>query len=401
MIQRILTGRRMTGRTLSIAVLAACIAVSGVYFGFFHQAKAGTPSFATVSVRRADLEDVVTALGKLEPATYVDVGAQVSGQLMKLHVDIGSVVKKGDLLAEIDPRSLLSKVEADKATLANLEATLAERKAKLAQAERNYKRDARLRKQNAASELSAQTSETEYKVLVAQVKAVDAQIRQAKATLDSDELNLSYAKIYAPIAGTVVSLSVKEGQTLNNNQTAPTLLRLAELEVMTVWASVSEADVNKILPGMDVYFTTIGDSATRYYTKVQKILPSYTEENDVIMYDVIFDVENPKGIFLPAMNTQVFFVRGQAKDALFLPAESLTSVPGRVGGAGGAGGGDSAQLTVLLPNGKQEVRTVTLGVRTRTAVQVVEGLAEGETIKVAASAKSRASGGMRPMTPRL
>ena len=155
-------------------ILAAFIALGivGVYFVFFHESTKDSPDYSLAVVQRMDLEDVGSSLGKLEPATYVDVGAQVSGQLQILHVDLGKVVKKGDLLAEIDPRLHIAKVNADKATLANLEAGLAERRANLIQAERNYKRDAELRRQNAASELSAQTRETEFKVAKAQVAAV-------------------------------------------------------------------------------------------------------------------------------------------------------------------------------------------------------------------------------------
>ena len=368
----------------------------GLYFGIFPPAKADSPTAALYTVQRSDLEDVVTSLGKLEPATYVDVGAQVSGQIQNLHVELGSHVMKGDLVAEIDPRTPLAKVQADKATLANLEATLAERKANLVQAERNYNRDASLRKQNAASELAAQTSETEFKVAQAQVMAVEAQIDQARATLASNELNLSYTKIYAPITGTVVTLDVKEGQTLNANQTAPQLMRIAVLDTMTVWASVSEADVGKIKTGMDVYFTTVGDTDTRYYAKVQKILPSYTKENDVILYDVTFDVANPESVFFPAMNTQVFFVRSQAKNVLTLPILVLSPELRNT---------TKAKLNLVRDDERknvkrEEVRDVTFGVRTRTSIEVTSGLAEGDTVRVPQEDKKNA--GMRiPMRPRL
>ena len=383
-------------RKLYIGLGLVVVVAVGVYFGAFRRAEANLPAAALYTVQRADLEDVVSSLGKLEPATYVDVGAQVSGQIQVLHVELGSHVKKGDLVAEIDPRTHLSRVEADKATLANLEATLAERKANLEQAQRNYKRDASLRKQNAASELAAQTTETAYKVAQAQIKAVEAQINQAKATLNSNELNLSYTKIYAPISGTVVTLAVKEGQTLNANQTAPQLMRIAVLDTMTVWASVSEADIGKLTAGMDVYFTTIGDTETRYYAKVQNILPSYTKENDVILYDVTFDVANPEHVFLPAMNTQVFFVRSQAKDVLTLPIQILP--PERR---------DAKKATLKIvraDNGgktmREEAREVALGVRTRTAVEIISGLDEGETVKVAPIAQKSAP--TRPsMGPRL
>lgn len=363
-------------RIIKIAALAGVLGLifllagTDLLGGLWGDGKAPAGQYE-VTVQRMNLEEAVTALGKLEPATYVDVGAQTSGQLLTLHVELGAVVEKGELLAEIDPRTHQAKLDADKATLANLEANLAERQAQLVQAERNYKRDSALRRQNAASELSAQTSETEFKVAKAQVAAIEAQILQAKANLDSDELNLSYTRIYAPISGTVVSLDVKEGQTLNSSQTAPTLMRIADLTVMTVWASVSEADINKLKPGMDVYFTTVGDTATRYYAKLDKIHPSYTEENDVILYDVVFDVANPDGVFLPAMNTQVFFVLAKADDVLALPLSALTDEQKRVG---------QISVSVIGKAGRPEMRVVDLGVRTRLAVEVKSGLSEGETI---------------------
>ena len=376
-------------KKLLLAVLALLIAGIGIYFGFFRNARANIPTQSGIFVARTDLEDVVTSLGKLEPATYVDVGAQTSGQLLVIHVELGDTVRKGELLAEIDPRSHKAKVEADRATIAGLEATLAERRASLVQAERNYKRDKTLRSQNAASTLDFQNSETSFLVAQAQAAAVEAQLLQAQANLESDELNLSYTMIYAPMSGTVVSLEVKEGQTLNNNQTTPTLMRIAELEVMTAWAQVSEADINKLFPGMPVYFTTIGDTDTRYYSTVQKIHPSYTEENDVILYDVVFDVDNPDNVFLPAMNIQVFFVRAQAAGVLALPVEVLPSANRSAG---------QVTLTVVRPDGKEEQRDVTLGVRTRTSVEVRSGLAEGEQVKAAAGA-SRTR--MPTMGPRL
>jgi macrolide-specific efflux system membrane fusion protein len=149
-------------------------------------------------------------------------------------------------------------------------------------------------------------------------------------------------------------------------------MRIADLEVMTVWASVSEADVNKLFLGMGVYFTTIGDTATRYYATVQNILPSYTRENDVILYHVTFDVKNPDRMFFPAMNAQVFFVVAQAKGVLTLPVQVLPE---------GRRDSVNAPLIVITPNRREEQREVTFGMRTRTTVEVVAGLEEGDTIK--------------------
>ena len=362
---------------LVISVLVVCLLWCAWYFDLMGQNTGHGVQYPVSQVLRMDLEEVVTSLGKLEPATYVDVGAQISGQIIKLHVALGDYVKKDDLLAEIDPRSFIAMVEADKATLANLEAALAERRAVLIQSQRNFERYSSLKQQKVASDFDALSYETAYQVAEAQVAAVEAQIRQAQATLENDELNLSYCRIYAPMSGTVVSLPVKEGETLNNKQSTPTLMRIAELEVMTVWAAVSEADINKVSPGMEVYFSTIGNPMVRHYAKVEKIHPSYTEENDVILYDVTFNVNNPDGQFLPAMNTQVFFVRAQAKDVLAVPAEVLPS---------NLRNQPSAVLTVVKPGGALEERDVSFGVRTRNFIQVLSGLQEGDSVLKAASA---------------
>lgn len=385
--------KKLLGKKFALAALLVGLLAGASYMFFSDSAGAIIPSEGRALVQRMDLEDVVTSLGTLEPATYVDVGAQTSGQLMRLYVDLGDVVQKGELLAEIDPRTHEAKLVGSRASLAGLRATLAEREAKLLQAERDYRRDAALFEDNAASRSVMQSSETEYRVAKAQVAATRAQIEEAEANLESAELNLSYCKVYAPISGTVVSLDVKEGQTINSSQTAPTLMRVADLEVMRVWASVSEADINKLAIGMDVYFTTIGDSFTRYYARVDKIHPSYTEENDVILYDVVFNMENPNRMFLPAMNAQVFFVRAQAENVLTIPISALMQSQRNA---------SEAMITVLPQDGKPEQRRVKLGVRTRTAVEVLAGLEEGEAISVAPQASKVRTGGVpRTGAPRL
>lgn len=373
-----------------------CTVGAGIvlHLTLFSGANASIPAPSSVPVQRKNLEDVVTALGKLEPAAFVDVGAQVSGQLMHIYVELGSVVEKGQVLAEIDPRQLAAQVEADKATLANLEAGLAQSKATLIQTRRNYERDRDLRKQNATSTVALQNSETAYKIAQAQVDALNAQIRQARATLESNEVNLSQCRVYAPISGTIVSLPVKEGQTLNNKQSAPVLMRIADLSVMTVWASVSEADVNKLHPGMTLYFNTLGDTATRHYAVLDKIHPSYTEDNDVILYDVVFNVENAQHTFFPAMNAQVYFVREQAQNVLTLPLDALPT-PQKTSG--------TVTLQVLGADGERQERQVSLGVRTRTSVEVRSGLDEGDRVLVTPkpSAVVGKGGFMKNSGPRL
>ena len=147
-----------------------------------------------------------------------------------------------------------------------------------------------------------------------------------ESTLRGDEANLGYTKIYAPIAGTVVSQAAKQGQTLNANQQAPIVMRIADLSTMTVQAQVSEADVPKLRVGMDVYFTTLGGDNRRFYGKLRQIPPTPTVVNNVVLYDALFDVANPNQALMTQMTAQVFFVAASAKDAVLVPLAALRAV---------------------------------------------------------------------------
>ena len=199
-----------------------------------------------IAVSRGNLEEVVTSQGKLEAKQYVDVGTQVSGQLKAIHVDIGDTVTKGQLLAEIDPRVYQAQVEAGEAKLNSLRAQLNQQKAEAVLAEQNLKRNQNLIAVNAVSQQALQETESQFAVAKAQVDSIAAQMQETESNLKASRANLSYTKIYAPMAGTVTTLPTKEGQTLNANQTAPTVLQIASLDIMTVRAQVAEADVSRI-----------------------------------------------------------------------------------------------------------------------------------------------------------
>ena len=293
----------------------------------------------TQPVALGTIEDAVTALGTLQPLQYVDVGTQVSGQLKVLHVDYGAAVKKGDLLAEIDPTIYQSRVSADQASLLNLRAQLAQRQAQRTLANLQFKRQQELLKENATSQDAFDSAESTQKVAVAQVAQLEAQIQQTESTLSGDMANLNYTKIYAPMDGTVVNLVAKQGQTLNANQTAPIVLRVADLDTMTVWAQVSEADVPKLKVGMDAYFTTLGTSDKRRYGKLRQIIPTPDVVNNVVLYNCLFDVENPDRDLLTQMSAQVFFVVASARNVPVIPVTALHPIrPARPDGANGASG---------------------------------------------------------------
>lgn len=233
---------------------------------------AGDP-LSTVSVTRYDIESSVTALGTLQPRRYVDVGAQASGQIRKLHVEVGDQVKVGQLLVEIDPSTQQAKLDAGRFSIDNLKAQLAEQQAQYLLAEQQYKRQRNLAAGGATREEDVQNAQAQLKVTQARIDMFRAQIRQAQASLRSDEAELGYTRIYAPMSGTVVAVDAREGQTLNAQQQTPLILRIAKLSPMTVWAEVSEADIGHVKPGMSAYFTTLAGGKRRWTSTVRQILP--------------------------------------------------------------------------------------------------------------------------------
>lgn len=387
------------------------------------------------TVQRGDIEDVVTATGTLQPRDYVDVGAQVSGQLKKIHVMVGSEVKEGQLLAEIDPTVYRARVDASRAQLRNLRAQLKEKEAQVALAAIQFRRQTALLAEDATTKETLQTAEAALKSAQAQLEALGAQIEQVESSLRADEANLHYARILAPMTGTVVSITARQGQTLNTNQQAPVILRVADLNTMTVQTQVSEADVSRLKLGMDAYFTTLGGQGKRWYGTLAQVEPTPTVTNNVVLYNALFDVPNPDGLLMTQMTAQVFFVVAQAKDALLLPMAALNQ---GTRGQRGQGGGDGGRKTptggnntpsptssesgargaipaaqagsgqrprqgvvkVASDNGLLEDRTVELGVSNRIQTQVLSGLTEGERV-VSGLATPNGGGNAPRMPPRL
>lgn len=358
-------------KTALILALAAGLALATHQWLGRNTDPAGT-SPVTAAVQRGDLSDLVTATGVLQPSGYVDVGAQVSGQLKVIHVEVGDPVGAGDLLAEIDPTVYLAQVDASRAQLRNQRAQLKDREAQLALARLQYRRQQNLMADNATSREALQSAEAGLRSAEAQVEALGAQIAQTESSLRADEANLDYARIHAPMDGTVVSIEARQGQTLNTNQQAPTLMRIADLATMTVQAKVSEADVGKLRPGMKVYFTTLGEPGRRWYSELRRIEPTPVVENNVVLYNALFDIDNPQGRLMSQMTTQVFFVRAETEDALLVPVSALRFA--------GKNGRDKARITVLGNDGALQEREVRVGVSNRIQAEVLDGLEAGEQV---------------------
>lgn len=378
---------RQTRRALLIALSLLLVVALAVWFLL----KPGREAFDTVPVTRGDIESSVTALGTLQPRQYVDVGAQASGQIQKIHVDVGHEVKEGQLLVEIDPSTQTAKLDASRYAIENLKAQLQEQRALHDLARQKYQRQQTLAQGGATRQEDIQSAQAEVRTTQARVNMFQAQIRQAQASLRSDEAELGYTRIYAPMSGTVVALDAREGQTLNAQQQTPLILRIAKLSPMTVWAEVSEADIGHVKPGMPAYFTTLSGGNRRWASTVRQVLPvppkplneasqgggspsnsGKSGSARVVLYTVLLDVDNADQALMPEMTTQVFFVAGQARETLLAPIVALQ----------GSTEGERQTAYVVTKNGKVEPRDVRTGLSDRLRVQVLEGLNEGDHLLI-------------------
>jgi macrolide-specific efflux system membrane fusion protein len=371
---------------ISCLILSASLAGYGAWLAWGAPERA--PAVPTVLVERGDFEDTVSATGTLQPRDFVDVGTQVSGQVRKLHVSVGSRVEKGELLAEIDSTVYQSRVEGTRAQLRNQEAQLADRRAQLRLAEQRLQRQLNMARENATTTEALQTAQAELDSAKAQIAALTAQIQQTRSTLRGDEANLAYTRIHAPMSGTVVSENAKEGQTLNANQQAPILVRIADLSVMTVNTQVSEADVSRLRVGMPVYFTTLGDQGKRWEGTLRQVNPTPEVLNNVVLYNAQFDVPNPDGALMTQMTAQVFFVVAHAEDAVLVPFSAVQRT--------GKGRGS---VRVAGADGKLQSREVRVGLTNRISAQILSGLEPGERVVAAAEARRGAREASSARTP--
>ena len=378
------TRRRLLLGGLGLLGLGSLLAWTSLPFG--------AQPVSTVAVTRADIESSVTALGTLQPRRYVDVGAQASGQIRNLHVEVGDQVHKGQLLVEIDPSTQQAKLDAGRFSIDNLKAQLAEQRAQLKLAQQQLKRQRDLAAVGATREEDLQTAEAQLNVTQARIDMYQAQIRQANASLRSDEAELGYTRIFAPMDGTVVAVDAREGQTLNAQQQTPLILRIAKLSPMTVWAQVSEADIGKIQPGMTAYFTTLAGGKRRWTSTVRQVLPIPPKPLDqtsqgggspasatagatgsqVVQYTVLLDVDNADNALMAEMTTQVFFVANQAKNVLTAPIAALH----------GSTEPDLQMARVVAKNGSIDERKVRVGISDRLRIQILDGLNEGDHLLI-------------------
>ncbi|WP_017410722.1 macrolide transporter subunit MacA [Aeromonas hydrophila] len=335
----------------------------------------------TAQVTRQDVEQTVLASGVLQAIEQVDVGAQVSGQVTYLAVEAGQKVKQGDLLAEIDPLIAQNNLKTAEADLASRRAQLKIKQAQLKQNELSWRRQQQMFRQEASSRADLESAEALLAVTRAELQSAQAEVENAQIKVERTKTELGYNRIQAPMDGTVVSIVTRQGQTLAASQTVPTLLKLANLETMTVKAQISEADVTRVKAGMPVYFTLMGDPDTRYHGTLRtvELAPTNINEqatsttatsNAAVYYYALFDVPNPDHTLRVAMTTQVTIVLGERKQVLTIPQTALGKKLGE----------NEYEVTLLKEGDQKETRRIKTGMKDDIKIEVVSGLSEQEKV---------------------
>ena len=349
--------------------------------------------FMTVPVTRQDISETVLATGSLEGRKQVNVGAQVSGQLQQLKVKLGDSVSKGQLLAVIDPVIPQNDLRDAEAALDNVLAQKQAKQALLKQYRLELQRQRAMRSQDASAQADLEQAEAALAQTQAELRALDAQTRQAHIKVDTAKANLGYTQISAPMDGVVIAIVTEEGQTVVSSQSAPTILKLADLDTMTVKAEISEADVIRVQPGQATRFTILGDPDTQYQGVMRAIEPAPESESSessssttsstsssAIYYNGQFDVANPDHKLRVSMTAQVTIVLGESKQALAIPLSVL----------GQRLAGNRYEVQVLV-NDRPEPRAITTGRKDSVNIEVLEGLSEGERLVIGDSASAEAA----------
>ncbi|EPF77204.1 MacA family efflux pump subunit [Acinetobacter gyllenbergii] len=415
-------------KIIMIAIGVLIIAALG---WMFFKPKAQAPQYISAEVSRGDIEDSVLATGVLEATKMVSVGAQVSGQVKKMYVQLGDQVKQGQLIAQIDSIRQENELKTADASIKNQQAQLAVQQANLAKVEAEYKRQQAMYSQDATSRAELETALANFKTAQAQIASINAQIEQSRLTLATAKEDLGYTRIVAPMDGTIVAIVTEEGQTVNANQTAPTIVKLAKLDTMTIKAQISEADVMKVEKGQTVYFTTLGNSDKKHYAKLRQVEPapnsintettsssSSSTSNAAVYYNALFDVPNEDGKLRIDMTAQVYIVLADAKNALTVPAAAIQTQRGNRAKGGQANANKSAEsakksdtdqtqrpkrlelseeekalvaqgkastgmVRVLQADGTAQPQPVLIGLNNRVTAQVLKGLKQGDQVVIA------------------
>jgi HlyD family secretion protein len=308
------------------SVLAVAVVIAG--YVFFTGERKVPVRYRSVPIQRGAIVSTVTATGSLNPMTTVQVGSQVSGMIESLHADFNSSVKKGQVVARIDPFPYRAKRDQAAASLANAKAALVKAKVDLNQRKRELDRVQLLLKQDFVSQAEVDTALTAHEGAIATLAVSEAAVKQAAAMLEAAELDLTYTVIHSPVDGTVISRQVEVGQRLSANFAIPTLFLIAEdLTQMQVDAAVSESDIGGMSIGKDATFTVDAYPGMQFRGKVRQVRNAPVSIQNVVTYDVVIGVENKDMRLKPGMTANVAIVVAHKEEVLKVPNAALRFTP--------------------------------------------------------------------------
>jgi len=376
-------------KKIAIAALIIIAIFTGITFAKT-QKTAGT--YVTKPIEKRTITEVVEASGTINPVNTVSVGSTVSGLISAIYADFNSTVKKGQLLAEIDPRTFQASVDQNLASINNARATLAQAEAALEMSTKTYNRYQNLYKKNFIPRSELDQAEADYKTNKAKVAAARAQITQTSAQYQNSLVNLNYTKIISPVDGVVISRKIDLGQPVAASFQAPELFTIAQdLEKMQIEVSVSEADIGKVKEGQEVIYTLDGYPNSVFDGKVTQVRISPTTVSNVVTYSVIVKVDNEDLKLKPGMTANVSIITAKNEDVLCVPNMALKFAPNKTDKY-------EKQGIWLLQRGKLVRKNVEVGASDESYTQVTGDIKEGE--KVVVSAKN-ASSKKRSMPPRM
>lgn len=290
--------------------------------------KNGSVKYITKEVTEESITQYVEASGTIKPINTIEVGTQVSGTVARIYVDYNSVVKKGDLLAELDPSLFQANVDQSTAKLNNAQASYAKASSTLNYKRNNYQRYQHLYEKNYVSKDEVELALSNYQQAQAEVSAASAEVSAARATLDNNLTNLRYSKIVSPVDGTVISRAVDVGQTVAASFNTPTLFEVAEdLTQMQIETSVSEADIGKVKVGQKAIYTLDGYQDRKFEGEVTQVRLASTTTNNVVTYAVIVSVDNSEGLVIPGMSANVSIITNKVDNVLCVPPQALKFTP--------------------------------------------------------------------------
>ena len=385
-------------------LLGLAVAAGAAYYFFSSNSKQET-TYLTESVTRGNVEKTVVASGSVESVNEVDVGAQVSGKITKLYVKLGQEIKKGEMIADIDSTTQINTLNTKKAALVSYQAQLKAKKTAYDVALSSYNRLSKLYTQKATSLDSLNSAKSTLDNAKAEMEAIEANIKQAEIEVNTAETNVGYTKITAPMDGTVISVPVSEGQTVNANQTTPTIVTIADLSKMKIKPEISEGDITKVKAGQEVSFTILSDNQTLYHSVIDSVDPANTTTSNssstsssisssnssttsAIYYYANVLIDNPDRTLRIGMTTENNIKIANAKDVLLVSNMAIQKRDGK------------SFVNVLNNKNQPEQREVETGVQNDFQTEIKSGLNEGEKVIVSQVANGEKVGSM-PRGPRM